>query len=401
MKGYQRFIAYVYEYKQGKKEKNCGFVKVEEKNQRFQMEVHLKCPGLLANLECEIYGFIREQGLMQGIRIGTAITNEGNIEYAMECDGKNMGEMGIDWHEFGGMILKIGEEVFWGTEWDDKRIRPEYFKEFKKVAEAALRVEEKQTEELMQEKQNAEERQLEKEKEEIQENDIENKIIEDVCQEVQVNETQSEEIAENSEVKSEVEEPLFHEMQTEEHDVENLFIENSEVESSDIKSFDIENFNVENSRDMAQESQREIQIEETTLPEDAKLCQQEIAELFFQEQKEKKQEMQFFEDGEIVAYRKITPKDFRFLHPRDAALRNNRFLAYGYENFGHLLLGRKENGQYILGVPGGYDQQERFLAGMFGFPYFKESQRIQLPKNRGGYWYRLIHTPNFHGGNGI
>lgn len=103
-----------------------------------------------------------------------------------------------------------------------------------------------------------------------------------------------------------------------------------------------------------------------------------------------------FNDGEIVSCRKIQIRDLSKLHCRECALRNNRFLLYGYYNFGHLLLGKKCTGGYILGVPGGYDQQERFMANMFGFPYFKESKLIELPKGRGGYWYRLINTPNFH-----
>ena len=81
---------------------------------------------------------------------------------------------------------------------------------------------------------------------------------------------------------------------------------------------------------------------------------------------------------------------------RACMLRNNRFLQYGYYNFGHLLLCRNTCGQWILGVPGGYDQQERFMANMFGFSYFKESPNIRIPKGKGGYWYRLIDAPNLN-----
>ena len=81
-------------------------------------------------------------------------------------------------------------------------------------------------------------------------------------------------------------------------------------------------------------------------------------------------------------------------------LRNNRFVQYGSYNFGHLLLCRNNCGQMILGVPGGYDQQERFMANMFGFPYFKESRHIQIPGGRGGYWYRLIDSADSNNRNG-
>jgi hypothetical protein len=101
-----------------------------------------------------------------------------------------------------------------------------------------------------------------------------------------------------------------------------------------------------------------------------------------------------FSDGAICDCRKIQLRDLRCLKPGDSGLRNNRFLMHGYQNFGYLLLGRTPGGQYILGVPGGYDQQERFMAGMFGFPYFKDSTQIRLPDGRGGFWYRLINAPD-------
>lgn len=106
-----------------------------------------------------------------------------------------------------------------------------------------------------------------------------------------------------------------------------------------------------------------------------------------------------FSDGEYEYCRKIQPRDLMRLSRRECALRNNRFLSHGYYNFGHLLLGRRRDGQYILGVPGGYDQQEHFMAGMFGFPYFKESAYIELDGGNGGYWYRLIDAPDLCGGD--
>ena len=40
--GYRRFIAYVYEYRKGKKEDNCGFMKVEVRNHMCTIEPHLQ-----------------------------------------------------------------------------------------------------------------------------------------------------------------------------------------------------------------------------------------------------------------------------------------------------------------------------------------------------------------------
>lgn len=103
-----------------------------------------------------------------------------------------------------------------------------------------------------------------------------------------------------------------------------------------------------------------------------------------------------FDDGELTECRKIKPDDLRCLGRRVCMLRNNRFVQHGYYNFGHLLLCRNNTGKIILGVPGCYDQQEQFMAGMFGFPCFKESKKISLQKRKGGYWYRSVDSPDFH-----
>ncbi|MGI6069575.1 MAG: hypothetical protein ACOYBE_04020 [Blautia sp.] len=115
------------------------------------------------------------------------------------------------------------------------------------------------------------------------------------------------------------------------------------------------------------------------------------------------QEFWPFEDGEIIECRKIEPQEFRFFQRRDWPLKNNRFLLHGFYQFGYLLIGKlRSTNQYILGVPGVYDQQERFMANMFGFPHFKTSRLPEFSRvagGKGGFWYRLINTPNFHQGN--
>ena len=99
-----------------------------------------------------------------------------------------------------------------------------------------------------------------------------------------------------------------------------------------------------------------------------------------------------FNDGQFTDCRKIKPSDCSILCKQNGCFCNNRFVIYGYQNFGHLLLCRNHRGQYILGVPGGYSQQERFMANMFGFPYFKECPDIHIPGGKGGYWYSFINV---------
>lgn len=105
-----------------------------------------------------------------------------------------------------------------------------------------------------------------------------------------------------------------------------------------------------------------------------------------------------FSDGEIVDCRQITPAELRILARRDRGLMNNNFLRHGYYRYHHLLLGRRrDDGRYILGVPGVYDRQECLMAGMFGFPNFKAAKtQGKASSPRFGYWYRLIDTPDIN-----
>lgn len=104
-----------------------------------------------------------------------------------------------------------------------------------------------------------------------------------------------------------------------------------------------------------------------------------------------------FPDGDIIDCIKITPKDISRLSREDWHLSNNRFVSYGYQNFGHLIIGQlAATGQTILGVPGTYHQQECFMANMFGFPNFKRCRKTPSRPHCFGYWYRSIQPTNLN-----
>ena len=90
----------------------------------------------------------------------------------------------------------------------------------------------------------------------------------------------------------------------------------------------------------------------------------------------------------------IKPQDIGLL-PRDNwVLGNNSFLLHGYYNFRYLILARLENPggmpRYILGIPGNYFSNEKYMAAMFGFPDFVLSKTQSSSEGRFGYWYADI-----------
>lgn len=98
-----------------------------------------------------------------------------------------------------------------------------------------------------------------------------------------------------------------------------------------------------------------------------------------------------FGDGALTNCQRITPKDICRLHPSDQHLSGNRFVHYGYQAFGHLLVGElSEEHQPVFCVPGSYHQQEGFMANMFGFPHFIRCPGRRQSPDCFGYWYRPI-----------
>ena len=128
MAEYRRFVAYVYEYLKGKKGSNCGFIRVEAWGKVCRMEIHLRCPGLLAGTECGVYGFVRKKGLLDGSRIGNCRTEEGKMDCLLETETMAVGQGKIPLGEMNGMVLILESGGFFGTEWDDQPIRPEDFR---------------------------------------------------------------------------------------------------------------------------------------------------------------------------------------------------------------------------------------------------------------------------------
>lgn len=319
MAGYRRFIAYVYEYRKGKKENNCGFIKVEVRNSICTIELHLHVEGLAAEEEARVFCFQRKEGLMNGIFIGNCMTQTDRVDCLLETDALNMGDSQTALGKMGGMVILTKSGGFFGTEWDDQEIRPENFKEMSVPAPV-------------------------KERE-----DNTNSISQEPKPDTQSGQTPE---AQATDVPSTTEDaPSTTE------DIPSI----TEAVPSTAEEIHIQSL------------PSKPEKENPSLPFGQPFCP--------------------FADGDLSWCWQIHPQDLVHFPRKQCGLRNNRFLQYGYYNFGHLLLCRRPNGTYILGVPGSYDQQEQFMAGMFGFPSFKESSIIKVPKGKGGYWYRAIDPP--------
>ena len=373
MAGYRRFIAYVYDYENGKKGSNCGFIKVEVKDQQCSVEVHLHCQGLLEDIGCKVYGFTRKDGLINGILLDNCETEKEVVECLITTDAMNMNSSGVSIGKMGGMIIVTDTGGFFGTEWDDQPIRPENFRELKPIPAAEKNAQSPDVPANETSKNSSASNMPNADLIIDRSSDMANSPATATIQEFSI----PDEAADNAQTI--VYNPNENNIEAA---VPTVPSKNMEASLPDNISENTDTPTFTPHDESEQESASPIVSEK--IKSQASVTPKPAATF------------SPFSDGELAAAWKIHLNDLKRFPRHYCALRNNRFIQYGHYNFGHLLLGQRNNGQYILGVPGGYNQQERFMANMFGFPYFKESNYVEIPKARGGYWYRLIDAPDSH-----
>lgn len=370
MAAYRRFVAYVYEYRKDKKGVNCGFVRIEARGNICRIELHLLCPGLVSGSKCNIYGFVRKDEGIDGILLGICETEKEQINCILETSAEHMGGSDHSLDEMGGMVIATDQGGFFGTEWDDMPIRPEKFR-------VAPKVKENMTENTAEN--TAPDGNTETDR--MQENDEREENKENLKEE-QATEISGAGMRKEKTLSADSDTPASQELHTQsvsEQDIQ--LTQNVEIVSPDQEALnEQEAQSTQNTEAVSQEQRAQEQK-----PQNSRMCGTPC---------------DVFRDGELHDCRKISPQDLCRMGRRTCLLRNNRFVQYGYYHFGHLLLCQNHCGQPVLGVPGRYDQQERFMANMFGFPYFKESSEIQVPGGKGGYWYRLIDSTNPNNRNG-
>ena len=93
---------------------------------------------------------------------------------------------------------------------------------------------------------------------------------------------------------------------------------------------------------------------------------------------------------------KVKPGDIGRLPRQNWIFGNNSFLLHGYFQYRYLIFGKiteAEAGGYVIGVPGTYSSNEKFLAGMFGFYDFKPVQEGSVTPGTFGYWCTPMEGP--------
>lgn len=330
MSDYRRFISYIYAYERDIKSKNVGFAKVEVRNGECRIAISIKGAFAASDKDLEAYLFYREEEKLPGVHIGTFGINNGAGELHCVLDAGNICGSGVALESMCGIILrhKLEDTRMYASGWDDIPILP-------------WRMEEKTAS---------------SEKERISGIEV----------------LSAEEIP----VIAAVEEELKRlELPAEEEITEDAWCGSADEAEDPWREV----------ADEAEDPWREVAAVEEE-------CQtgQSVHRDLWERLEDTFPKIIAFEDDPGLECLKIDLKDLENLPKENWGLANNSFLLHGYYNFRYLILGKVKENEYMLGVPGMFHNNERFLAAMFGFEYFKAVKEYKPLTGHFGYWYRRV-----------
>ncbi len=100
-----------------------------------------------------------------------------------------------------------------------------------------------------------------------------------------------------------------------------------------------------------------------------------------------------FMDSQLIECVKIVPHDIGMLPMANWSLGVNSFLSHGYYHYRYIMMGRvnfEDREIFVIGVPGVFDNKERYLANMFGFSVFIPAKETEILTGKFGYWISEI-----------
>ncbi len=349
--GLKRFIRYLYEYEQGRRTRNVGFVKVEQDEQECVVHVHGKGLRMGGQRKLGLYLFYESGGGCTGVWQGEIDNINPAVNYRLHYTREDVGNP-ENFGRINGVIMSNGDGRKYASVWNDMPVDVDHMQVWTEEQDAAGR----------------EDGQV---------------VVPRVRQEPA------------EEIVPEPEPGMPEEMKPKEMPEEEPGMPEPE-EGPGIP---------ETEPGMGPE-------EEPGMPEEMRTAEKEPSMCPAAEQEEAPGEEQEMSTPKPVRVQeagrksggwrvmKIQRKELAKLPRCEWRLANNHFLLHGYYNYRHLVFIENERVMY-LGVPGIYHEKEAEAAGSWGFPDFVPVKELEIALNseecedeeQFGYWCRQVRHP--------
>lgn len=348
MNEYKRWISYLYEYVEGGKKENVGFLRVEIRGPLCRIRIGLAGNRTDRQAEARVFLLAERAEGVREISLGMLPAWNVSREGIFQTRSGNMAGSGLDWRQFSGVKIYCEEtRREYRTYWDDRIQR----------GEAARREEKRKMEEeeniagSLSEEETLEEREADLPDEEVLGEKPENLVGEEALE-------------------------------------ENAAVPQEAVECSQAEAAECDTPREEPELEEADESASRWASEYANpsppadMP-DPPIRSQEPRITWAQLQGIFPKSLPFgpADPWEVM---RIGLQDIGRLPREHWVLGANEFVIHGYYDHRHLALIRDETGEFCyLGVPGAAQEADRRVAELFGF-------RAYRPAASGGYWLTRI-----------
>ncbi len=119
MEDYRRQIAYLYHYDSKIESKSLGFVKIEVRNHRCRLEVHLKEKRAKKEEKRNIYLYFSCHQRTIGICLGELLEKDGILFWQGNIDTCNIQGTGVRLEDTKGIWVRCGEDSDYVAAWED------------------------------------------------------------------------------------------------------------------------------------------------------------------------------------------------------------------------------------------------------------------------------------------
>lgn len=375
MAEYRRFISYFYAYKAGRKQKNTGFARMEQKGGRWKLLVHINSEGPVG-IPMKVYGFVRDEDkTVEGVLLGKGYSSPRGMEGVFSGGTEQIGETGRRVGELAGIWVSGEDGRDFLTVWDDEPTSPEQIRRDTEGAagmQAGRQEEENMPAVSAENTGSAPEIQEKKNTRELY-GQTENRADKEAAE---AEHTVQEEAAAGQTAQKAEEAAAVQTVQKAEEAATGQTAQKTEAAGTGQNAGAL-------NRQSEQAGNSQLHMQETgtsalmlKMEEDwsrmAGHCQRMIAP----------------EELDAVDCRIIQLSHLDYLRQRGWRTGRNSFLLHGWYQYHGLMIARMQDGGFVLGVPGSSDSQERYMARMYGFTQFYSAGNRE--KGPEGYWCRRL-----------
>ena len=430
MADYQRILSYLYRYEKAEKKECFGFVKTEQKSGSLKLTIQIDDERLLQGMELKLCFYERQGESWQVWQLDTLITQEHKEEIHLTYPAAML-PAGFRIKGQSGVLLYYQDAFYYGSVWIGEEIPAEtleplrwhkivnsakdksQMQENKSGKDIAGKISEKQTEtekilpDKMSEKQKVSTRNITDEMLQYQQESEEN-ILEEKGQ---INTESFEEKDFQKRAENKIENIKSEEnLPDSENDIAHSNNTNIE-ESVKIKEFSEDSIESKNKSELELKSELktdaemeskselkidseiepQIKIEAETEPEATSVVDN-FEKMWINAMKKNPSVDNIFNTAFYEGCR-ISTADLAQFGEEASVLKSNQFLLKGYGRYHHILAGKVRYAgeeRYCIGVPGIYENREKYMAEIYQFPVFLSLTENRMKTGSFGYWLYLL-----------